>query len=91
VLDSSTSGQNPSTGCCEHGNEHLCFIKGEELLVYLSDYLPLKKDSASWSLSIYLTPLCRFFVGNLTVSAWQKIPRWHGTRSFITILWRVHH
>jgi hypothetical protein len=28
----SDSGQNPVEGSCEHGNEHLCSIKGAEFL-----------------------------------------------------------
>jgi hypothetical protein len=31
-LDASGSGQVPVVGCCEHGNEHLGFIKGREFL-----------------------------------------------------------
>jgi hypothetical protein len=29
-LDSSGSGYGQVTGCCEHGNEHLCSIKDAE-------------------------------------------------------------
>jgi hypothetical protein len=31
-LDSSSSGQGPVAGPCEHGNEPLCSVKGGEYL-----------------------------------------------------------
>jgi hypothetical protein len=36
-------------GSCEHSNELLDSIKGEEFLNYLRDYLLVKKSSAPWS------------------------------------------
>jgi hypothetical protein len=33
---------------CDHGNESLGSIKGEELLKKLSEYYLLKKDSVLW-------------------------------------------
>lgn len=36
-LDSSISGRDPMTDCCEHGNESLGNIKGRELLDQLHD------------------------------------------------------
>jgi hypothetical protein len=37
-LESSGSGQGPVAGSCEHSNEPLGSIKGEEFLDKLSDY-----------------------------------------------------
>jgi hypothetical protein len=36
-LDASDSGQGPVVGSCEHGDEPSGFIKGGELLDWLSD------------------------------------------------------
>jgi hypothetical protein len=38
LLDSSGSGQRPVADCCEHSNEPSGYIKGREILDYLSDY-----------------------------------------------------
>jgi hypothetical protein len=43
-------GQVQVVGSCGHGNEHSGSIKREgEVLGYLSDYMHLKIDCASWS------------------------------------------
>jgi hypothetical protein len=36
-------------GSCEHNNEPSGSIKDVEFVDWLSDYWPLKKDSALWS------------------------------------------
>jgi hypothetical protein len=36
-LNSSGLGKGPVAGSCEHGNEHLGFIKGREFLDQLND------------------------------------------------------
>jgi len=44
--DSSSAGQGPPAGSCEHGNETSGPIKGWKFLNHLSDYKLLKEDSA---------------------------------------------
>jgi hypothetical protein len=48
-LDSSSLGEGPVAGSCEHGKELSGSIKGGELFEYLSDYQHLKKDFTPWS------------------------------------------
>jgi hypothetical protein len=40
---------------CDHGNESLGFIKGRKFTEQLSNYQVLKKDSDSWSQSLFTT------------------------------------
>jgi hypothetical protein len=41
------------TGCCEHGNEPSCSIKGGEFFDKLSDFKVLKNGFSPWSQLIY--------------------------------------
>jgi hypothetical protein len=52
-MDSSRSEKVPVAGSCEHGNEHLGFIKGGEFSDQLSDCQLLKSSAACycWSRS----------------------------------------
>jgi hypothetical protein len=44
-LDSYDSEQYPVAGCCEHGDEDFCPMKGGTLLGQLNDHQLLHKDS----------------------------------------------
>jgi hypothetical protein len=54
-------------GFCEHGNEHPCSIKCEEILDILSDWQFLKKASASKRWFVTLEE----FIDSL---AWYRLP-----------------
>jgi hypothetical protein len=48
-LDASGSGKGPVVDPCEHDNKPLGSKKGGEFFNKVSEYQPLKKDSAPWS------------------------------------------
>jgi hypothetical protein len=48
-LDESGLVEGRMTGCCEHGNEPSCSMRGGEFLDLLSNYQLLKTDSVPWS------------------------------------------
>jgi hypothetical protein len=47
-LDACESGEGPTAGPRENGNEHSGSIKGKIFLNKMSDYELIKKDSAPW-------------------------------------------
>jgi hypothetical protein len=49
------SGDGPVASCCEHGDELAGFMRGGELVDWLSDQWLIVQDLSPWSLCCYFT------------------------------------